>query len=75
MTDEKWGTYGAYQSAARTMLAALERAEIHFRILPPSMDEPDSVMAQMVDAIAQAEAAGITAEPFTTEQACNGVAP
>lgn len=61
--------------AARAMLAVLERAETHFRILPPSMDEPDSVMAQMVAAIAQALAAGITAEPFTTAQACNGVAP
>lgn len=42
-------------AAAPEMLAALRRAESHFRILAPKFDEPGSIMADMHSAIAKAE--------------------
>lgn len=41
-------------AAAPDLLAALQRAENHFRMLSPEMDAPGSVMAEMRAAIAKA---------------------
>lgn len=73
MTDEKWGTYGAHQSAARAMLVALQEARAF--MLHEGAEYLSNPMPLINAAIAQAKAAGITTETFTTDQACNGVAP
>lgn len=57
MTDEPWGTWGAYQTAASNLLAALKAAVAS----PANMAvRTTDVHRNAVAAIAQAEAAGIT---------------
>lgn len=59
MADEPWGTWGAYQTAASKLLAAL-----HIAVRALRDNDIDEAMAGefeiLTDAIAQAEAAGIT---------------
>jgi len=65
MTDEPWGERGAYQLAAQAMLAALKAFVA--KIDPAILVENDLSMSPLADelraafdAIAQAEAAGMT---------------
>lgn len=66
MSDEQWGTYGAYQEAARDMLAALEAVAGKFaRVKPGHGYFANTLAIQLTPdvqaAIAKAKAAGVKA--------------